>query len=366
MSLLKNLFKAKDFPTQAYANFWKWFRSNEHKFAELVRKGSDPAILQTEFFNVLSEKLSEIKEGFFYLAGMCDENTVELVFTPDGVIKNIVFVEELVAAAPHIKGWKFTALKPALDIKDVGISMGKYEFKPDNIFFYSNDHKEYPDEIDITVVYEDMEEENRPMLTNGVFIFLDNYLGELNLATKIDEIKIIGKTEAEGELVPIIKLKPFLVWREKEFIERYEGHRYATADDNHSMFEAILENGNPLTAIINTDLLKWENKASHPWVMNIKIEYEPDIQGLPDKETYDLLNVLEDELESELRDLEGYLNIGRETADGCRFIYFACQDFRLPSKVSHKISQKYKDRLAMDYSIYKDKYWQSFQRFVQY
>lgn len=367
MSFFKNLFnKPEDAPVQNYADFWKWFQANEGEFGALVRKGSEPDVLEEHFFDPLSEKLGELKDGFYYLTGMYDADTVELVFTPDGVVKNIVFVEELVDAAPDIKGWRFTALKPSVGIEDTNIGMGDYEFNGKNLFFYSNDNKDLPDEIDITVVYADMDEENRPALTNGVFIFLDNFLGELNLATKIDEIKIIGKDEAEQELVPIGKLVSFLTWREKEFIERYEGSRYDTDNDNYAMFEATLENGNPLMAIINTDLLKWENKASHPWIMNIEIQYESENQGLPDKPTYELLNVLEDEIIAELEDSEGYLNIGRETADGHRYIYFACKDFRLPSKVAHKVLSKYADRLTVDYKMYKDKYWQSFRRFVSY
>jgi hypothetical protein len=51
----------------------------------------------------------------FFLTGMYNDDTVELVLTADGAVKNIVFVEELVNSAPKIEGWKFTALKPALD-----------------------------------------------------------------------------------------------------------------------------------------------------------------------------------------------------------------------------------------------------------
>ncbi len=366
MSFFKNLFKPKDEPVKTYDDFWKWFRSNEAGFTKLVRKGSDTTVLEEGFFDPLSEKLGELKDGFYYLTGMSDDDTVELVFTPDGVTKNIVFIEELVSAAPDIKGWKFTALKPALDIEDVSIAMNDYEFNGKNLFFYSNDQKDYPDEIDITVVYGDMNEENRPMLTNGVFIFLDNFLGELNFVTKIDEVKIVGKEEAEEELVPIGKLKNFLIWREKEFIERYEGKWYDTENDNYTMFEAALKNGNPIMAIINTDLLQWKSKASHPWVMNVELKYEPDHQGLPDKSTYELMNVVEDEMLAELKDSEGYLNIGRKTRDGSRHIYFACKDFRRPSKVAYKVLQKYDDSLSTDYDIYKDKYWQSFSQFVSY
>ena len=35
-------------------------------------------------------------------------------------------------------------------------------------------------------------------------------------------------------------------------------------------YEAKLDNGNMLIATINTALLDWENKASHPWIMNIE------------------------------------------------------------------------------------------------
>jgi hypothetical protein len=128
---------------------------------------------------------------------------------------------------------------------------------------------------------------------------------------------------------------------------------------------AELPNGNPMIAIINTDLLNWDGKASHPWIFNIEIKYDgKNNNGMPDEATYQLLGQIEDEITSELTDLDGYLNIGRETADSAREIYFACKDFRKPSKVIHTIQQKYARRLAIDFDIYKDKYWQSLNRFV--
>lgn len=66
---------------------------------------------------------------------MYDDSTVELILTADGAIKNIVFVEELVEAAPKIPGWKFTSLKPALKIEDVCIDMGGYKFDRESLFF---------------------------------------------------------------------------------------------------------------------------------------------------------------------------------------------------------------------------------------
>src|SRR5436190_19930703 len=81
-----------------------------------------------DFFSQLSPMLNQLREEIYYVTGMFDKDTVELILTADGTVKNIGFVEELVTAAPGIEGWKFTALKPSLDIKDVNIEMGSYQF----------------------------------------------------------------------------------------------------------------------------------------------------------------------------------------------------------------------------------------------
>ena len=49
---------------------------------------------------------------------MYDDKTAELIITAESDIKTFVFVEELIDEAPVLKGWKFTALKPALPMVD--------------------------------------------------------------------------------------------------------------------------------------------------------------------------------------------------------------------------------------------------------
>ncbi|TPN81689.1 DUF695 domain-containing protein [Aquimarina algicola] len=362
MSFFKSLFKKKEQPIQSYSDFWNWFEQHEKKFHDVIKKQGD---VKSDFFDKLAPKLNELKEGFWYLAGMYNENTPELVITPDGVINNIVFVEELVQAAPKIGNWRFTALKPALDIKNVSINMGGYTFDSENLSFYSIDHKNYPDEIDIVIVHNEYNEKDKSTIINGTYIFLDNYLGELNSVTTIDNMVVVSKDQADKELIPISKLKDFLIWREKEFVEKYKGLRHNTDNDSYSSLEGTLENGFPLLAIVNSDVLDWDCKASHPWILTIEIKYDGENNnGMPDKTTYQLLNQIEDEITIELKDSDGYLNIGRQTADSIREIYFACVDFRKPSKVLYNIQKKYQDQIDLKYDIYKDKYWQSFNRFI--
>jgi len=361
MSFLKSLFDKKDPTINTYSDFWSWFQKNQNKFHKVVKQNGD---IHGVFFSKLSPKLNELKDGIWFLTGMFDKNTAELILTSDGVIKNIVFIEELVAAAPIINNWKITALKQPSEPDQFGIELGGYKFDNSKLNFYSTNHKSKPDEIDITITHEDLNDENIDAITNGVYLSLDNYIGELNSVTKIDNLNIINPHDAKEDLVPFEKIKSFLTWREKEFVEKYKGLRNDTENDNYSILEATLDDGMPLIATINTDLLDWENKASHPWIGSIKFKYDGSANnGLPNDSLANILNKIEDELIVELKDSDGYLNIGRQTADSVREIYFACFDFREPSKVFYKMQKKYNDEFNVDYDIYKDKYWYSFNRF---
>lgn len=350
-------------PAKTNQDFWEWFRKHERQFLEVVRRGKH---IERDFFDKLSPKLHDVKDGYYFLTGMYDDVTAELILTADGMIRNFVFVEQLVQDAPKIEGWKITAHKPALAIEDVGITMGNHKFMSSNLNFYPNDLPHYPDEIDITIVHDDLTDKNEQELVNGTYIFLDNFLGELNFATTIDNLRVIGKDKAEKELIPLKKLKDYLIWREKEFVEKYEGTRRIADDDRCSVFKAKLENGRPLVAAINMDLLNWERKPSHPWILRVTMRFglREDNNGMPDERHQRELDEIEEDLLKELKDTDGYLNIGRQTAEGMQDIYFACKDFRKPSLIVYSLAQRYQPTLDVTYDIYKDKYWQCFNRFT--
>jgi hypothetical protein len=360
MSILKNIFAKKENPIHTIADFWHWFQENEQTFFKVVQ-GRDA--IEEQFFDRLAPKLQELREGVYFLAGMMNDEVAELIFTPDGMVKNVAFIEDLVQAAPQLPNWKFTALKPVADINRFNIRMNNYEFSKEKINFYAIEHPQYPDEVDLVLVYDDFVESDKSVIANGIYIFLDNFLGELNAITAIDSLKVVGPDQAEGELISILKLKDYLIWREKEFIEKYEGTRYNTDNDAYVGLEATLENGMPLIAMINRTLLDWDAKASHPWIVRVEIAFKANHNGFPDEATYQLLNQFEDELIEILPDDQGYLNIGRETVDGNRDIFFSCKDFREPARVIDRMKQQYKQDFAVNYAIYKDKYWQSFERY---
>lgn len=367
MNFFKKIFKKKAIPDlviETYEDFWKWFVIHEKEFFSIVKKGGGERI-ESQFFAKIGPKLNELKSGIFYLTGVLDDTTVDLILTADGNIANFYVIEELVAASPELENWKFRAHKPSAGINGTAISMGGFDFSSENMSFYANDLERYPDEIDITIVHDDYTEATRQEIINGSYIFLDNFLGEIQSITIIDNIKFLSKKEASKELVPIGKLESFLIWREKEFIEKYEGVRRDTENDTFSSMEATLKNGYPFIAIINTDLLAWEAKASHPWILRLEIKYIGNEKGMPNTDDYKLLNVIEDEIDVNLKDYEGYLNIGRETASNSRNINYACKNYIKPAKISDVIKKKYADDFEISFEIYKDKYWQTFEKFIE-
>lgn len=361
MSFLKKIF-SKDEPIKSNQDFWNWFVKNEKTFFNVVKGHKN---IEKDFFNKLAPRLNELKDGYFFLTGMLNDNIAELILTADGRISNLVFVEELVNAAPQINNWKFTAHKPSLDIKDVNIEMNGYRFDAGNMFFYSNDVPSQPDEIDVAIIHNDLTEKNRSEISNGIYVFLDNYLGELDFAITIDNLTIERREIAKRELIPIEKLKSYLIWRQKEFVEKYEGVRYDTDNDNYSTFEAKLENRHPLLAVINNDLLNWNSKASHPWMVNLEMKFGEGNSGMPGDKAYQLMNTIEDKIMEHLKDSDGYLNVGRETGAGKRNVYFACREFRKPSKVLQEIKTAFMSDIDVAFDIYKDKYWQTFNKFAR-
>ena len=63
-------------------------------------------------------------------------------------------------------------------------------------------------------------------------------------------------------------------WVRGVFVEKYNGFRHNTENDSYSGLDATLKNGLPLVAVINTDLLNWDSKASHPWIAIMEIKYD--------------------------------------------------------------------------------------------
>jgi len=88
MRKLKHLFGKEEASIKTYDDFWAWFQKNEQSFFKTVKSLKN---VEKDFFDHVSPKLNQLKEGFSFVTGMCDENTAELILTADGTIKLCAF-----------------------------------------------------------------------------------------------------------------------------------------------------------------------------------------------------------------------------------------------------------------------------------
>ncbi len=340
--------------------FWSWFKGNEQYFFDVVKTQDN---IEANFIHVLSEQLYRVDQNIFTLVGMTAEDKAELILTPDGHIPTIAFIEEMIAKAPALSNWTFTALKPAFDLKDKGIRMNNYTFSEENLSFIADQDPVYPDLISIGIIHPELNAENREQIVSGVFLFLDNYLGEYDFITKIDHVEILDPELYQEDRIPIDKLKSYLIWREKEFVEKYESTmRYDESNSLYSTLEGTLGDGKPLLAVMNMDLLNWDERMSAPWMIRVEFYYTaPNESGMPSSEDFEKMNQVEDEILEKLDASKGVLYIGRQTGDGIREVYLACKDFKKPSAILRTIAKKHESSVEMKYFIFKDKYWQCLQ-----
>jgi hypothetical protein len=360
MSLFSKIFKKKEI--QTYQDFWDWFLAHEKTFYDSI-------IAQKDIVDIcvtpIMEKLQMLDKRFYCQVGKAGADKAELVITPEGDIKHFVFTEAFVQSAPNLPNWLFTHLKQPVS-EGVSIRMNGYVFNKETVSFYYDINPDYPDEIDIHLVHKDYNKEADKTIKTGCFVLLDTLLGEFNSTTLIDAITIEETNKSDKDLVSIAKLNDFIVWREKEFVEKYQLTLEDEETYDFTQYKFTLENDLVVIGMINTTFLDIEAKPSHPWMLVIEIDYISDNdRAMPDDETLELLNNFVDELAAELPTSKGYLNLGRETGNNNRTVYFACKEFNLASKITHTVMGKYADRLNITYDIYKDKYWMTMNKFLE-
>lgn len=339
--------------------FWNWFSDHSEEFLEIVKAQQDVAKL---FVNPVLDQLNKLRNGYYVLVGMIEDDLAELIITADGDVRVIPFIEQLVAAAPSLSNWKMTALKPPSPLENFAVNFSQGSLSADTLHFIFKEENQYPDLLNIDIVHDEITDLNRGLFEQGIFIYLENYIGELQCLELIDGIAIKSKSEAEGELISMHKLDSFLKWRHKEQVEKYDQVKHTSDEDQYTGYETKLESGDSLITTINTNLLNWEHLAAYPWITIIVMKYKEGNNGMPSKEENNQLYNIEEQINKELTETLFCLNVGRQTGENKREIYYASKDFRVPAIALDKIA-KNNNEFSIQYEIYKDKYWQTFERF---
>ena len=203
--------------------------------------------------------------------------------------------------------------------------------------------------------------EEAKLIETGTYTFIENYLGEIKSMVQLDEVRFEHNIDKSIELNPIEKLESYINWREKEFIEKYDGFVFDTDNSDYASMEWT-EDGNDIIGICNTELIRWDAKASHPWIIVITIEFDAEVKlGMPEDDLLEKMYDFEENLRNRLKDKDGYLQVAQNTGAGKREIYFANKEYEQPIRVLDEIKSEID--FEFDYEIFRDKYWRSMRHF---
>lgn len=339
---------------QTATAFWQWFGENEHRFRKLEKNDSDQAL---SFLEELIQQMQPYNPYLKALAGPDSNGNFELIITSDGDIALFSTVEELINAAPPVPNWVFTAHKPALGFDGISIDLYGLQFSTETTSFYPLVLNDYPDEVNIVLTHNGYTKDMDDHFQAGGMIYLENGLGEMYTATRIDNYETGPVPDAgQGiELIPIAKLNEYLNWREKEFVEKYETVP-ADIPDTYHLLEAEDKEGKKMLLTVNMDCRYWDKKPAFSWLLQVNINFTGDAAGFPSEEQLIALQTLEEEIFS-LLPVDRTILAGNKTYDNCRNIYFYVSEYKTTAVLLNRFIESKATAYEIIFFIRRDKYW---------
>ena len=194
--------------------FWNWFLANNEDYLNLN---------DDELTHVKKQKL--LDQFLFHLHDYCDKlyfeiggwpgQEQELIITADGNKDYFGFVDELIANAPVIENWQFTAFLQPHEL-DYTSNFEDVELKPLEMWFLPLNSASQPKSIGLRISlpnYDAVKESE--WLEAAVFRVIDTVLGEKAFALDVDHIEIssLASNPEEQGMMELKDLPAFIKWK---------------------------------------------------------------------------------------------------------------------------------------------------------
>lgn len=191
--------------------FWRWFTENCSRFRTMQTSSRE------ELLDEIMDNLHQIDEGLFFEVSEPQDGICDFVITAEGRKELFALVDQVVAAAPSLQGWTFTALRPPMGFS-FAIDYGNVHLDPDELWFLplsaGNDEEHLGVQIGIPKLKKRDEEE----ALSASYILLDTGLGERRSAEAIEHVEVVSlpKDADTAGFIRLVELAEYLDWRDRK------------------------------------------------------------------------------------------------------------------------------------------------------
>jgi hypothetical protein len=184
-------------------DFWQWF----------VKHQSSIEAFDEHNQHILDELLVQLHNYNDQLYLELSTNTVEneLVITAEGDPAQFDSVRQLVAKAPALKNWTFTAFMPAMGFDFISTYEG-VDYDPDHLWFMPLENESDPSAFGIRVGIKDFDEKAHQHSEAAIWIILNTALGELACAEDIHYMETTALPEhpEKAGFIELVELPDYL------------------------------------------------------------------------------------------------------------------------------------------------------------
>ena len=180
--------------------FWNWFSKNQSTYYTEIENLE----IREKIFNELSFELKKVHSDLVFEFSPIHENGIrEFTVSADGMKEVFPIVISLIAKAPNLKNWKFSAFRQRVPGDEIELNFGDFKIGYKDIYFrYLEEDGKLGIELNIR------DYNNDPRKQNAIYILLDSLIGEYDVTMGIDWVDWLKLDESKLEnFYPITHLR---------------------------------------------------------------------------------------------------------------------------------------------------------------
>ena len=191
-------------------DFWTLFSLRADALAR-IGSAEDPV------YDEVLAKLQEINDGLFFEFSTRGSAS-EIIITAEGEKALFGLVDDIVAAAPRVRGWSYVALKPKVGLARSITWEGHTIDCAEVVFEPLEDEK--TGEFGIRLLVPDLSDDRSESAHNGLLRVLDHALGERRFADEIRFTEVAALDEDAEDYIPLADLDRFIDWRKDQRVKK--------------------------------------------------------------------------------------------------------------------------------------------------